>query len=257
MHEGHYEGARAAADEVLWHNPEEIRAARISADSFIAQKQPRKAVERLAELAQGHPRSAPLQNLLAQYYLASGRPAQARQALEAAKAADANFIQADLALAGIDYQEKHLDQARLHLVTVLSIDPRNVQALLTEAGIDSETGNRDGAITEYRAVLDADGTNLFALNNLAWILATDRPDEALKYAQQAAELAPDDPTVQDTLGWIYYRKGVYKTAVRYLKTAVAKEATPRRQFHLAMSYIKAGDRDLGQKTLNAALQERS
>ncbi len=67
-------------------------------------------------------------------------------------------------------------------------------------------------------------------------------------------MAPNDAAVQDTLGWIYYRKGVHRAAVDHLKTAVAKDATPKRQFHLGMSYIKAGDKELGQKTLQAALE---
>jgi hypothetical protein len=51
------------------------------------------------------------------------------------------------------------------------------------------------------------------------------------------------------------RKEIYGTAVTYLETAVAKEPTPRRQFHLAMSYLKSGKRDLGQKTLQLALRQ--
>jgi Tfp pilus assembly protein PilF len=43
------------------------------------------------------------------------------------------------------------------------------------------------------------------------------------------------------------------TAVNYLKSAVDKEPTPRRQFHLAMAYLKSGDRELGQRILNTAL----
>jgi len=39
------------------------------------------------------------------------------------------------------------------------------------------------------------------LNNLAYILAPENPDEALKYAQQAGEIAPDEATVADTL-WL-------------------------------------------------------
>jgi uncharacterized protein HemY len=39
----------------------------------------------------------------------------------------------------------------------------------------------------------------------------------LKYARQAAELAPESATVEDTLGWIYYRKEIYGTAVTYLE----------------------------------------
>ena len=44
-------------------------------------------------------------------------------------------------------------------------------------------------------------------------------------------------------------------AVRYLKMATDKEATPLRQFHLGMSYIKAGDLETGRKLLSAALQK--
>lgn len=255
MHDGDYVGARISAEEVLRQSPEEVRAARVLADSYTAQKQPQKAAQRLAELADGHPKSAPLHSLLGQYELAIGRQAEARQAFEAAKSADPGFIQADLALAGMDRRDKHLDDARRHLATVLKIDPRNVSAMAMLAAIETDTGNRNGAIEKYRAMLDIDSNNVLALNNLAWTLAKDNPDEALKYAQQAVELAPDNATVEDTLGWIYYEKGIYRTAVDYLKNAVAKESTPRRQFHLGMCYMKVGDRDLGQKTLNAALQK--
>jgi len=196
-----------------------------------------------------------LQNLLAQFYFSAGKRVEARQAFEAAKAADPNYFQADLALANMDYTEKHLDDARRRLGMILAAEPKNVGALLMMAAVESDSGNRDGAIAKYRAVLDVESTNVFALNNLAYTLAVDKPDDALTYAQQAGELAPDNPAVQDTLGWIYYRKGVYRSAVDHLKTAVAREATPRREFHLGMSYIKAGDRDLGQRTLNAALRK--
>lgn len=253
MHDGDSLGARVDAEEVLAKNPEEIRAARILADSYAAQKQPEQAVLRLKELAAGHPKSAPLQNLAGQFELANGRAAEARQSFEAAKAADPAFFEADLALASISYREKRTDDARSHLAVVLKANSKSIPALLLLASIDGETGNRDAAIAGYRSVLEIEPTNIFALNNLAWTLAKEKPDEALQYAQQAVEAAPNNATVEDTLGWIYYQKGIYRMAVDYLKNAVAKESTPRRQFHLGMSYIKAGDRELGQKTLNAAL----
>ena len=95
--------------------------------------------------------------------------------------------------------------------------------------------------------------NLVALNDLAFMLSKDSPDEALKFAQRAGELAPDNPAVQDTLGWVYYRNGVYTSAVGYLKTAVAKQSTPLRKYHLGMAYLKSGNRDVGQSMLTAAL----
>jgi predicted Zn-dependent protease len=104
-------------------------------------------------------------------------------------------------------------------------------------------------------VLEVDAANPFALNNLAYDLAVSSPDEALTLAQQAAGHAPDNPSVQDTLGWIYYRKGIYRTAIEHLKAAVDTEPTPKRQFHLAMTYLKYGDRDSGGKLLERALRQ--
>jgi hypothetical protein len=70
--------------------------------------------------------------------------------------------------------------------------------------IERNNGNRTGANAKYRAVVDIDSTNLFALNNLAYILALGKPDAALRYGQQAGEIAPDNATVQDPLRWVYW-----------------------------------------------------
>jgi len=94
-----------------------------------------------------------------------------------------------------------------------------------------------------------------ALNNLSLQLALDGPEEALGLAQQALQLAPENAAVQDTLGWIYYRRGNYRTATQYLKGAVAVDPNPRRQFHLALSYIKLGERGLGEDLLRTALRQ--
>ena len=71
----------------------------------------------------------------------------------------------------------------------------------------------------------------------------------------AGELAPANASVQDTLGWVYYRRGNYAAAVEHLKLAVANGPTASRQYHLAICYIKAGKRDLGQTVLWAALRQ--
>ena len=249
-----YVGARADSDEVLQHNPEEVRAARILVDSYVAQKQPEEAGKRLLALSSAHPKSARLQQLQGEWYWSNGKLPEARQAFEAAKEADAKFVEADLSLADLDRRENHIDSARQRLHAIIAADPQNVSALLLSSELEFDAANWDAAIAQFRAVLAVDSSNLVALNNLAFSLAVKNPDEALPLAQQAAEIAPESAPVADTLGWVYYRKGIYRTAVQYLKTAVAKEPTPRRQFHLAMAYVKAGDQDLGQKMLATALQ---
>ena len=111
------------------------------------------------------------------------------------------------------------------------------------------------AIALYRSALAVDGSNVIALNNLAYLLAKDNPDEAVKFAQQAMELVPDNPDVQDTLGWVYYRKGMYKIAIHHLKTAFEKQPTPVRQFHLGMTYLKLADSARGRQLVQSAVRQ--
>ena len=103
-------------------------------------------------------------------------------------------------------------------------DPKNVTALLSLANLDENAGDRAGAATRYRAVLEVDASNLFALNNLAYYLVLIDPEEASKLAQRAVELAPDNPTVQDTLGWVYCRKGNYGMALQCLEDGGCQRA---------------------------------
>jgi tetratricopeptide (TPR) repeat protein len=185
---------------------------------------------------------------------AGNRP-EGRLSFEAAAALDPKYSPPRLALAELDATEKRLDVALQQLNAVIASDPRNSLALKMAADIEAALGNHPVAIARYQSLLDLDGSNVLALNNLAYLMALDSPDEALKLAQQAVELAPDDAAVRDTMGWVYYRKGIYRSAVEQLKISVAKESTARRQFHLAMCYLKLGDQDLGQRTLRTALKQ--
>jgi tetratricopeptide (TPR) repeat protein len=255
MQQGDYAGARADAEEAIKNNPQDTRGPRLLADTYLAQKQPAKGEERLKALVAEHPQSAPLADLLGQWYLNAGNLPGAQKAFQAALAADPKFLAAELPLAQIDLQEKHWDSARQRLLGLVGADSKNVAALLMLGYMAGETGDQEEAVRRYRAVLALDSSNLFALNNLAYALEAAQPGEALTYAQQAVELAPDNAMVLDTLGWVYYKKAIYGTAATYLEKSVAKEPTPRRQFHLAICYLKQGHRDLGDKTLQLALRQ--
>jgi tetratricopeptide (TPR) repeat protein len=192
---------------------------------------------------------------LGQWQLSIGHTAEARKAFDAAKAANPKLLQADFALADLDIRENQTDPARRRLTAIVEANPKSVPALLALAGLDENTGNRPGAAVRYRAVLEVDSSNLIALNNLAYALVLTDLDEAAKLAQRATELAPDNPTVQDTLGWVYCRKGNYNMALQSLRVAVAKEPTPRREFHLAVCYLKSGNKELGEKMMQKALAQ--
>jgi tetratricopeptide (TPR) repeat protein len=254
MDEGDLAGARKDAEELLGRSPEDERAWRLLLDSDAARGQLPKALDTLRAMAAWHPGSAPIQFVLGRVLSGLGDWAAGRKAFEAAIAADPKFSTARLALAAMDLSENRLDPARQGAGSVIAADPGNAAALLVAAVTESQSGNTAAAIARYRSMLDIDGSNVLAMNDLARLTARDNPEQALKLAQQAVELAPDNAATQDTLGWVYYSKGFYTAAIQHLKAAVAREPAPRYQYHLALSYLKAGDEDLGQPLLALALK---
>jgi Tfp pilus assembly protein PilF len=250
-----YAGARASAEEVLKTESQDERAVRVIAESYLAQNQPAKALDRLSQLAEANPGSPRIRHMLGLWQLRAGNPVAARKQFEAARRADGGFTAADVALADLDRRQDRAGEARVRLREVLAKEPRNVSALLLVAEIEKSSGDHAAAIERYRTILAFDSLNLVALNNISTELTSGNPDEALGFAQKALEIAPENAAVQDTLGWIYYRKGIYQTAAKHLKEAVSREPNPRRQFHLGMSYIKTGDLRQGRELLQAALQQ--
>jgi tetratricopeptide (TPR) repeat protein len=111
------------------------------------------------------------------------------------------------------------------------------------------------AVGHYRKALELDERNIMALNNLAYILLeyTNQPEEAYKFAAKAGEIAPDNPAVQDTLGWVFYRKGMYAEATRYLERAASKQSDSTTLLHLGSAYMKIGDRTRGSQMLQSAM----
>jgi Tfp pilus assembly protein PilF len=148
-----------------------------------------------------------------------------------------------------------LDDARKRLDGVLSKDGSNQTARHWLADLDTMGGNNEAAIRLFREVVSSDSGNAEAYNNLAYLLIDRQPDEALKYAQRAVEIAPDRPAYADTLGWAMYRKGLYAAAIPHLERAAAKGGDAVWTYHLAMAYAKSGDLARGRRTLQAALKE--
>jgi tetratricopeptide (TPR) repeat protein len=255
MEQKNYPAARSLAEDLLKTDAKDIRAARIVSESYIAEKQPAQAAARMAEFAKAAPDSASMQFAAGILQGNTRNFGGARQYFEAALRADGHFVSAELALADLDRRENKPDAARQRLAGLIQREPSNTNALLLLAETEGQAGNSAAAIDRYRAVLAIDPGNLGALNNLSVALTSGHEDEALGLAQRALELAPQNPAVQDTLGWIYYRKGIYATATQYLRAAVAAEPNPKRQYHLALAYLKQGELQKGQALLESALRQ--
>jgi Tfp pilus assembly protein PilF len=250
-----YAGARTAVEKVLNADPGNIRALTALMKIYAAQKDAAAAVQKVREYAARQPKSAALQQFLGQLLMETGDKAGARQAFDAARSAGLKTLAPDLQLAQLDIAEGKRDDARKRLAELLAANPRNQQAHWLTAQVDIADGKITTAIDRYRKLLDMDPNNSNVMNNLAYLLADgNQADEALKYAQMAKQLAPEDPAVEDTLGWTYYQKGMYQLAVAHLRSATGRQNSARRQYHLAMAYLKSGDPQHGREALSQALK---
>jgi tetratricopeptide (TPR) repeat protein len=99
----------------------------------------------------------------------------------------------------------------------------------------------------YQKALAINSQDPVASFELARVLVSkgENLDVALSLAQIAGRGLPNSPAVVDTLGWIYYRKGVYPLAVNYLEQALKLQEknnmpdNPDIDYHLGWAYEKA------------------
>jgi tetratricopeptide (TPR) repeat protein len=255
LRQGDAKAARAALEEALRMDPTDLRALNSLRLSYVAQKQSAEAVKRVKEYAASQPHSAEVQGFLGIVLMSGGDRKEARVAFEAAKAANPRYERAELSLVQMDAVEAKWDDAANRLKAIVSSNEGNVLARFWLAEVQTVKGNNTAAIENFRKVIDAAPDHAQALNNMAYLMADKKPDEALKYAERAAEMAPTDPDYADTLGWILYQKGMYPSAIKYLERAATKKGNVVWKYHLAMAYAKAGDAKRANATLQVALKD--
>ncbi len=106
-----------------------------------------------------------------------------------------------------------------------------------------QTGRHQDSLTAYRAALEARPDDLVVLNNIAYLLAEslDRAPEAVPLAQRAADLAPRDPLILDTLGWVLFKSDLIEQAKSILQRSIEIKALAPNCYHLAEVLIARGD----------------
>jgi tetratricopeptide (TPR) repeat protein len=99
---------------------------------------------------------------------------------------------------------------------ILQQDSDNPRALKHMAVLMQTTDRSPRAAEYYRKLLDIAPDDVIAMNNLAWILCTERNEhqKALELANRGLELAPDYIDLIDTRGTIYHKLGKYELAIK-------------------------------------------
>ncbi len=220
-------------------------------------KQIDQAHRRVDQVVEKSPNDPSLLLLAARTYADTGDPARAETLLKRAIQADPSSIEAYGVLARIYVKQGKLDQARTEYEQLARKRPDDVSAQ-TMVGMILETQGRSAeARKAYEATVARYPQAAVASNNLAYMLAQEGTnlDRALNLAQVAKGRLPDDPDVNDTLGWVFYKKGLASLAIEPLEQSVkANPANPTFQYHLGFAYLKAGDNEKGRACLERALK---
>jgi len=170
---------------------------------------------------------------------------------------DPSSTRAYTMLAGILLASGKMDAARAEFDQMAQRDPKNVAAKTMAAMIVHSQNKTADAKKRYQAIIEADPTAAVAANNLAWIYAEEgeRLDDALRLAQSASARLPDNPEVNDTLGWIYVKRELPAMAIPAFQKSVEKDpGNASYHYHLAMAFSKSGEPTKARQSAQQALK---
>ncbi len=115
-------------------------------------------------------------------------------------------------------------------------------------------GKTDSAKRSYGAIVATDPNDPEMLASYAQLLQRLNDPSAITTAEKALKLAPNNPVVPDTLGWMMVQQGQAEAGVRHLRDARLREpANGLIRYHLAVGLAKAGRRNEAKDELQAAL----
>ncbi|WP_229417438.1 tetratricopeptide repeat protein [Massilia sp. Root418] len=103
--------------------------------------------------------------------------------------------------------------------------------------------------TSLRKVMEIAPDNHHAYNALGYSLAdrNQRLDEAYTLVEKALQMAPNDPFIMDSMGWVQYRQGRLKEAEATLRQAYTLRNDPEIAVHLGEVLWAQGDQGGAQK----------
>jgi len=113
---------------------------------------------------------------------------------------------------------------------------------------------KQDAIEQYRLLVKSNPKDWVAYNNLALLLHDMKDPGAVAAAEQAYKISPDNPSVQDTLGWVLIQNGQGKRGISLIKQAFDKVPDSYEyQWHYAKGLIAIGEPVLARQELDRLL----
>jgi len=149
------------------------------------------------------------------------------------------------------------DQAMAVYDEALKANPDDPDLRYARAMAAAGMGRIDLLESDLRYIIARHPDHADALNALGYTLAdrTDRLQEARQLIEKALALKPEEPAIQDSMGWVLYRMGDPAAAEPYLRDALDSVFDPEIAAHLGEVLWAQGRKDEARKVWDRALDE--
>jgi tetratricopeptide (TPR) repeat protein len=147
-----------------------------------------------------------------------------------------------------------IDRARGRLSALLESEPNQPDYLYELAMVEERAQRYDVMEALLHRFITLKPDDRQGYNALGYSLADRniRLQEALQLLEKATQLAPEDPYIMDSLGWVKYRLGDLQTAADLLQRAYDKSPQAEIGAHLGEVLWQLGRRDDARRTWDKA-----
>jgi tetratricopeptide (TPR) repeat protein len=165
-------------------------------------------------------------------------------------------------LGKVQIQQGSMDQALSLYQQAIKDSPKNAVFYILSGELYDAKQNWDQAKAMYQQALIVSPDNPLAANNLAYVLLEQggNVDVAMNMAQMARRGMPNSPNAADTLGWAYYQKGIYHSAIdQFLESLRLNQQnggpdSATVHYHLGLAYQKVNQNTLAREHLEKAVK---
>jgi Flp pilus assembly protein TadD len=183
-------------------------------------------------------------NNLGNLYARLGEKEKARTQYEKALQLNPGYLIARLNLAVLSLKHGETDEALKWLREGIKEYPDN-SALHNGLGICAmrKWDNKE-AVRHFQKAIDIEESKSELYNNLAYAYAesNEHLNEALKLSKEVYKKDADNAVFLDTLGWVYFKRGVFDESINYLSRALEKDPHSEKiRSHLVKVYRWMGD----------------
>lgn len=211
---------RADRDGTTPANTELRRSLNKEAQTALDAKESDRALRALEQLTVIAPKSSETQVRLGKVWHNLGRLDLSETSYRRALSLDPHSADAMIGLAGVEFRQGRLQEARGHLDTAIELAPARVEAHELNGQVNEALGDSDAALASYFRALSLDASYAPAQLNIASIqLQRKQYDQALARLTNVLELTPDDPDAHFQRGRAHLALGHVSEAIDDLRTA--------------------------------------